>query len=122
MKQVVIAFVNPLVRKNLSPFYKNFIFTNESMDDGTNCAILNGDTLKCRLLTPIFWNYCKNLETLNLVVIKTRSGEFTTGKILYKHGSEKITLHKFNSDWQNPEFDLSDILEIYIVDHYIREA
>jgi hypothetical protein len=122
MKNVVMMHVAPDIRKELTPFYREISMTNDSMDDGTIRAILKEDKIKCRLLSPIFWKWCKNLEILNLVIIETTEGLFWSGKIKHDPVNKKVFLQKFNSIWQDMEFDLSIIKAIYIVEYYVRDC
>ena len=65
MKKVVIVFVAPEIRGELSPFYTEIILGDDSMDDGTIRALHKDDIAKCRLINPGFWKSCKNLKILN---------------------------------------------------------
>lgn len=91
------------------------------MDDGTNRGFLKEDELVCREVSLEFWRTYRNLEVLNIVTVDSNE-QILTGKIKHDPGSKTFILHRFNSNFQDVEFDLSNVKHIYAVEFASREC
>lgn len=95
--------------------YVAFEVKGDSMNDGTEDAILEGDRLLCREIMPHLWADSKlHIRKWDFVIVHT---EGILVKRIINHDVENhtITIHSLNSMYQDKVINLSDVKQIFNV-------
>lgn len=104
--------------------YRAFSVRGDSMDDGTNLAIMAGDIVLGRQVESVLWNSRFHLHDWEDFIIVHREGVIV--KRILKHDVEKgtILLHSLNPDkGKYPDFEmpLEDVMEVYNIIEVTRK-
>lgn len=104
--------------------YRAFSVRGDSMDDGTNLAIMAGDIVLGRQVESVLWNSRFHLHDWEDFIIVHREG--VIAKRILKHDVEKgtILLHSLNPDkGKYPDFEmpLEDVMEVYNIIEVTRK-
>lgn len=95
--------------------YVAFEVKGDSMNDGTEEAILEGDRLLCREIMPHLWADSKlHIRKWDFVIVHT---EGILVKRIIDHDVENhtITIHSLNSMYPNKVINLADVKQIFNV-------
>jgi phage repressor protein C with HTH and peptisase S24 domain len=95
--------------------YVAFEVKGDSMNDGTEDAILEGDRLLCREIMPHLWADSKlHIRKWDFVIVHT---EGILVKRIINHDVENhtITIHSLNSMYPDKVINLSDVKQIFNV-------
>lgn len=95
--------------------YVAFEVKGDSMNDGTEDAILEGDRLLCREIMPHLWADSKlHIRKWDFVIVHT---EGILVKRIINHDVENhtITIHSLNSMYPDKIINLSDVKQIFNV-------
>lgn len=95
--------------------YVAFEVKGDSMNDGTEDAILEGDRLLCREIQPHLWVDSKlHIRKWDFVIVHT---EGILVKRIIDHNVENhtITIHSLNSMYQDKVINLADVKQIFNV-------
>lgn len=95
--------------------YVAFEVKGDSMNDGTEEAILEGDRLLCREIMPHLWADSKlHIRKWDFVIVHT---EGILVKRIIDHDVEKhtITIHSLNSMYPDKIINLADVKQIFNV-------
>lgn len=95
--------------------YVAFEVKGDSMNDGTEEAILEGDRLLCREIMPHLWADSKlHIRKWDFVIVHT---EGILVKRIIDHDVEKhtITIHSLNSMYPDKVINLADVKQIFNV-------
>ena len=95
--------------------YVAFEVKGDSMNDGTEDAILEGDRLLCREVMPHLWADSKlHIRKWDFVIVHT---EGILVKRIINHDVENhtITIHSLNSMYPDKVINLSDVKQIFNV-------
>lgn len=95
--------------------YVAFEVKGDSMNDGTEDAILEGDRLLCREIMPHLWADSKlHIRKWDFVIVHT---EGILVKRIINHDVENhtITIHSLNSIYPDKVINLSDVKQIFNV-------
>lgn len=95
--------------------YVAFEVKGDSMNDGTEDAILEGDRLLCREIQPHLWVDSKlHIRKWDFVIVHT---EGILVKRIIDHDVEKhtITIHSLNSMYPDKVINLADVKQIFNV-------
>lgn len=95
--------------------YVAFEVKGDSMNDGTEDAILEGDRLLCREIMPHLWADSKlHIRKWDFVIVHT---EGILVKRIIDHDVEKhtITIHSLNSMYPDKVINLADVKQIFNV-------
>lgn len=95
--------------------YVAFEVKGDSMNDGTEDAILEGDRLLCREIMPHLWADSKlHIRKWDFVIVHT---EGILVKRIIDHDVENhtITIHSLNSMYQDKVINLADVKQIFNV-------
>lgn len=95
--------------------YVAFEVKGDSMNDGTEEAILEGDRLLCREIMPHLWADSKlHIRKWDFVIVHT---EGILVKRIINHDVENhtITIHSLNSMYPDKVINLSDVKQIFNV-------
>ena len=95
--------------------YVAFEVKGDSMNDGTEDAILEGDRLLCREIMPHLWADSKlHIRKWDFVIVHT---EGILVKRIINHDVENhtITIHSLNSLYPDKVINLSDVKQIFNV-------
>lgn len=95
--------------------YVAFEVKGDSMNDGTEDAILEGDRLLCREIQPHLWVDSKlHIRKWDFVIVHT---EGILVKRIIDHDVENhtITIHSLNSMYQDKVINLADVKQIFNV-------
>lgn len=95
--------------------YVAFEVKGDSMNDGTEDAILEGDRLLCREIMPHLWVDSKlHIRKWDFVIVHT---EGILVKRIIDHDVEKhtITIHSLNSMYPDKVINLADVKQIFNV-------
>lgn len=95
--------------------YVAFEVKGDSMNDGTEDAILEGDRLLCREIMPHLWADSKlHIRKWDFVIVHT---EGILVKRIIDHDVENhtITIHSLNSMYPNKVINLADVKQIFNV-------
>ena len=95
--------------------YVAFEVKGDSMNDGTEDAILEGDRLLCREIMPHLWADNKlHIRKWDFVIVHT---EGILVKRIIDHDVEKhtITIHSLNSMYPDKVINLADVKQIFNV-------
>lgn len=95
--------------------YVAFEVKGDSMNDGTEEAILEGDRLLCREIMPHLWADSKlHIRKWDFVIVHT---EGILVKRIIDHDVEKhtITIHSLNSMYSDKVINLADVKQIFNV-------
>lgn len=95
--------------------YVAFEVKGDSMNDGTEDAILEGDRLLCREIMPHLWADSKlHIRKWDFVIVHT---EGILVKRIIDHNVENhtITIHSLNSMYLDKVINLSDVKQIFNV-------
>lgn len=95
--------------------YVAFEVKGDSMNDGTEDAILEGDRLLCREIMPHLWTDSKlHIRKWDFVIVHT---EGILVKRIIDHDVENhtITIHSLNSMYQDKVINLADVKQIFNV-------
>lgn len=95
--------------------YVAFEVKGDSMNDGTEDAILEGDRLLCREIMPHLWVDSKlHIRKWDFVIVHT---EGILVKRIINHDVENhtITIHSLNSMYPDKVINLSDVKQIFNV-------
>lgn len=95
--------------------YVAFEVKGDSMNDGTEDAILEGDRLLCREIMPHLWADSKlHIRKWDFVIVHT---EGILVKRIINHDVENhtITIHSLNSMYPDKAINLSDVKQIFNV-------
>lgn len=95
--------------------YVAFEVKGDSMNDGTEDAILEGDRLLCREIMPHLWADSKlHIRKWDFVIVHT---EGILVKRIINHDEENhtITIHSLNSMYPDKVINLSDVKQIFNV-------
>ena len=101
--------------------YVAFEVRGSSMDDNTKRSICNGDVVLGKELQKHYWS-CK-LHTPKVFIIVHKS-EGITIKEIVDHNVESgiIICHPYNSEHQDFELNLKDIMQLFYIKEIKREA
>lgn len=95
--------------------YVAFEVKGDSMNDGTEDAILEGDRLLCREIQPHLWVDSKlHIRKWDFVIVHT---EGILVKRIIDHNVENhtITIHSLNSMYPDKVINLADVMQIFNV-------
>lgn len=92
--------------------YKVFDVETDTLYDGTNKSILQGDKVLCRRISKLYWSQQLKIEKYNFVVVCEYETFFT--KII-KHDLQtgEITCHSPNYLYEDFTLNLNDVNELY---------
>lgn len=95
--------------------YVAFEVKGDSMNDGTEDAILEGDRLLCREIMPHLWADSKlHIRKWDFVIVHTE-GILVKRIINHDVESHTITIHSLNSMYPDKVINLSDVKQIFNV-------
>lgn len=95
--------------------YVAFEVRGDSMNDGTEEAIIEGDRLLCREIMPHLWSDSKlHIRKWDFVIVHS---EGILVKRIINHDviNHKITVHSLNSMYEDKIIDLSEVKQIFNV-------
>lgn len=95
--------------------YVAFEVRGDSMNDGTEEAIIEGDRLLCREIMPHLWSDSKlHIRKWDFVIVHS---EGILVKRIIDHDviNHKITVHSLNSMYEDKIIDLSEVKQIFNV-------
>lgn len=104
-----------IVHHEAQGHYVAFEVKGDSMNDGTEDAILEGDRLLCREIMPHLWADSKlHIRKWDFVIVHT---EGILVKRIINHDVENhtITIHSLNSMYPDKVINLSDVKQIFNV-------
>lgn len=96
--------------------YVCFEVKGDSMDDGTQDSILEGDRLLCREISRHLWTQNKlHINRWDFVIVHRTEGVLV--KRITQHDVEKceITIHSLNPEYADRMLQLNDIAQIFNV-------
>lgn len=95
--------------------YVAFEVKGDSMNDGTEDAILEGDRLLCREIMPHLWADSKlHIRKWDFVIVHTE-GILVKRIINHDVKNHTITIHSLNSMYPDKVINLSDVKQIFNV-------
>ena len=84
----------------------------DSMDDGTDASIKEGDVILCRNIDRLLWvNYKLHLKKWNFAIVH-KEGIIIKRIIAHNVEAGTITIHSLNSDYQDRVINLNDVVKI----------
>lgn len=101
--------------------YVAFEVRGDSMDDDTRRAICSGDVVLGRELYKEYWTSKLHIPRVFVIVHKT---EGICIKEVTAHNVEKgiITCHSFNSEYDDFEVNLNEVMQLFYLKEIKREA
>lgn len=85
----------------------------DSMNDGTEDSIIEGDKLLCREVKVDLWRSKLHIKKWDFVIVHKTDGILV--KRIIKHDTDncKITIHSLNEEYQDRIISLNDIAQIF---------
>lgn len=100
--------------------YLNFEVRGDSMEDGTQDSIVEGDILVCRIIRPEYWTSKLHINKWDFVIVHKTEGILI--KRITEHNPETgdITIHSLNPFYKDAVLNLTDISQIFNVVQVLR--
>ncbi|WP_280671655.1 MULTISPECIES: XRE family transcriptional regulator [unclassified Dysgonomonas] len=110
-----LPLVPVLVDHELKGRYMMFEVKGESMNNGTEESILEGDRLLGREIKRELWKYKLHINKWDFIVVHRTEGILV--KRITEHDTEQgtITLHSLNSEYDDRVLSLNDVAQIFNV-------
>ena len=104
-----------MVDHELKGRYIMFEVKGDSMNDGSEQSILEGDRLLGREIKRDLWKYKLHINKWDFIVVHRTEGILV--KRIIEHDTEQstITLHSLNPEYEDRTFSLNDITQIFNV-------
>lgn len=104
-----------LVDHELKGHYMMFEVKGDSMNDGSEESILEGDRLLGREIRRDLWPFKLHINRWDFIVVHRTEGILV--KRITHHDTEKgtITLHSLNTEYEDRVFNLDDVAQIFNV-------
>lgn len=84
----------------------------DSMDDGTDASIKEGDVILCRNIDRLLWvNYKLHLKKWNFAIVH-KEGIIIKRIIAHNVEAGTITIHSLNSDYPDRVINLNEVVKI----------
>lgn len=100
--------------------YVAFEVRGDSMDDGTNEAIMDGDRLLCREIQMHLWADSKlHIRKWDFVIVH-REGILVKRILEHNVANRTITIHSLNPFYPDREISLCEVMQIFNVIEYTR--
>lgn len=110
-----LPLVPVMVDHELKGRYIMFEVKGDSMNDGSEQSILEGDRLLGREIKRDLWKYKLHINKWDFIVVHRTEGILV--KRIIEHDTEQstITLHSLNPEYEDRTFSLNDITQIFNV-------
>lgn len=109
------------VDRELKGNYLGFEVRGDSMEDGTNNSIIEGDILISREVKQMYWKYKLHINKWNYVIVHRTEGILV--KRIIEHNVEKCTIniHSLNPLYEDLELSLNDVAQLFNVVQVVRK-
>lgn len=105
---------------NLKGDYLNFEVRGDSMEDGTQDSLVEGDILVCRIVRPEYWKYKLHINKWDFVLVHKSEGILVKRILNHNPETGEITIHSLNPFYKDVVLNLSDISQVFNVVQVLR--
>lgn len=97
-----------------------FELKGDSMDDGSQDSLLDGDLLACKEITCDLWKLGLNYKRLDFVIVHKTEGILAKKIINQDLENGTITIHSLNPLYPDRILQLNDIAQIFSIEQVTR--
>lgn len=105
---------------NLKGEYLNFEVRGDSMEDGTQDSIVEGDILVCRIVRPEYWMSKLHINKWDFVIVHKTEGILIKRITDHNPKTGDITIHSLNPFYKDCVLNMEDIAQIFNVVQVLR--
>lgn len=100
--------------------YLSFEVRGDSMEDGTQDSLVEGDILVCRIVSREYWKSKLHINKWDFVLVHRTEGILVKRIIDHNPETGDITIHSLNPYYKDMKLNLNDIAQVFNVVQVLR--